>query len=66
MPSKLLTAKQVAEILGVTTRTLDSWRLKGGGPDYVTLARNAIRYRETAVEEFISSRERKRRAGAAA
>lgn len=66
MPSKLYTSKELAEVLQVTTRTLDYWRLRGAGPDFVVLARNAIRYRENDVEEWLKSRKRQSRAGQAA
>lgn len=34
-----------AEFLGVSKRTLQKWRLRGGGPQFVRASTRAIRYR---------------------
>jgi excisionase family DNA binding protein len=40
----LLTEVQAAEVLNLSTRTLQAWRTKGSGPAFVRAGR-AIRYR---------------------
>lgn len=64
-----LTAQQVADLLtraGIQTsaRTLDAWRLKGTGPDYVRIE-GRIRYRRAAVRQWLEQAEQ-RNAGTAA
>lgn len=48
----LLTEDQVAEGLAMSSRTLQMWRLKGGGPPFVKLGA-AVRYRPCDVEEWV-------------
>jgi len=40
----LLTEVQAADVLNLSIRTLQAWRIKGGGPSFVRAGR-AIRYR---------------------
>lgn len=54
--SKLLTPEQVADALGVTQRTLERWRIVGGGPAYVKLTRSTVRYVADEIAAFIESR----------
>lgn len=55
---KLLTNKQTAELLGVTTHTLDQWRWRHKGPPHVKVG-GAIRYRESDLSAWIESRTEK-------
>lgn len=43
-PRVLFTEKQEAQRLGFSQRTLQSWRLKGGGPPYFKVGNGGIRY----------------------
>ena len=70
--TKLLTPKQVAAMLCVTTSCLQRWRLKGKGPDYHHIGHSIVRYQESEVWKFIeehrvslSSQARERACGAA-
>lgn len=47
-PVRLLTPKQASEILAVSRRTLEYWRMTGEGPRYLKLSRATIRY--TAID----------------
>jgi hypothetical protein len=40
-----------AEFLGVSVRTLQAWRVRGGGPRYCKIGR-AVRYQRRALIEF--------------
>ncbi len=48
-----LDEKQLAERWSISVKTLQAWRLKGGGPRFIKLGR-AIRYRLEDIENFES------------
>ncbi|MFW5453763.1 helix-turn-helix transcriptional regulator [Thioalkalivibrio sulfidiphilus] len=57
MPNLPLTTEQAAELLGLKRTTLEAWRCRGGGPQFIKLGR-AVRYRQADLEEWIESRTR--------
>jgi hypothetical protein len=50
-PDAALNESQAAELLGVSVRTLQAWRLRGGGPIYVKMGR-LVRYSRRALVQF--------------
>ena len=50
----LLTESQAAELLQISIRTLQAWRLRRSGPPYVQLGR-AVRYRRSDLMGWIDS-----------
>jgi predicted DNA-binding transcriptional regulator AlpA len=46
-----LSENQAAEFLGVSVRTLQAWRVRGGGPQYVKLGR-AVRYQRRELVAY--------------
>ncbi len=56
MDTKLLTAEQVADILGVTGHTLAVWRSTGRYDLPYVKSGRLVRYRETDVTGFIERR----------
>jgi predicted DNA-binding transcriptional regulator AlpA len=46
-----LNETQAAEFLGVSVRTLQAWRVRGGGPRYCKIGR-AVRYRRCELVSF--------------
>lgn len=54
---RLLSQDDVAELLAIAPRSLESWRLRGGGPRYVRVGR-LVRYRHTDVSDWLAARER--------
>jgi excisionase family DNA binding protein len=52
----LLTARVVAELLGVNTETVLRWTRRGDLPA-IRLPGGAIRYRETELDEWLSLRD---------
>ena len=42
---KLVDEKSAAEFLSYSTRALQNWRLRGGGPPYVKVSSRSVRYR---------------------
>lgn len=48
----MLTTAEVAKLLNISERTLEDWRLRGGGPRYIKVGR-LVRYLYTDVVAFI-------------
>jgi predicted DNA-binding transcriptional regulator AlpA len=48
----LLKTPEAAKKLRVTKATLESWRCRGGGPQFVKYGR-AVRYRPEDIEKFL-------------
>lgn len=49
---RLQTESDVAEILNVSVRTLQQWRVSGFGPRFIKVGR-AVRYRLSDVQDWI-------------
>lgn len=49
---KLLKEHEVAELLGVSVRTLQHWRLVGDGPTYTKIGR-CVRYMPSSISEYV-------------
>ena len=54
-PSALRTEVQAGEVLNISIRTLQAWRVRGGGPRFVRLG-SAVRYRNDDLAAFIDER----------
>ena len=52
---RLFTIKQVAEYFQVSTRTVEDWNLRGGGPRAIKIGRH-VRYTEDSLRDFLDSR----------
>lgn len=56
---KYLTETQVARLLGISPRTLQAWRYRGGHtPQFIKVGR-AVRYRLGDVREWLRERQRR-------
>lgn len=53
-PDALLTEAQAADFLSISMRTLQAWRVRGGGPVFVRAGR-AIRYRRRDLLDWINA-----------
>ena len=53
----LLTEKAAAALLSVSPRTLQCWRVQGGGPRYLKLGA-AVRYTEADLSAWIDDQQR--------
>ncbi|WP_428521991.1 helix-turn-helix transcriptional regulator [Roseibium sp.] len=53
--SNLLNETKAAEYLGLSVRTLQAWRVRGGGPTFVKAGR-AVRYRPDDLNAWINER----------
>jgi hypothetical protein len=56
-PDAGLFASEAAYLAGVSPRTLENLRLRGGGPAYYKI-RHGVRYRRRAVVDWIDARTR--------
>lgn len=52
---RLLTQREAAELLQLSVRTLERYRLSGLGPHFVK-AGHSVRYREADLEAWVASR----------
>lgn len=53
----LMNQDQAAALLGVSPRTLEQWRLKGGGPAFVRMSHRCVRYRRETLDAWLVARE---------
>jgi predicted DNA-binding transcriptional regulator AlpA len=56
--SRLVAERDASELLGVSVRTLQIWRLQGNGPRFVKLGR-AVRYDGRDLDEYIEAGRRR-------
>ena len=52
---RYLTSGEAARYLGYSVAALQLWRCQGGGPVYVKINRNSVRYRKSALDAWITS-----------
>lgn len=53
--SRLITTKEAALMLGLAKNTLEKYRSIGNkGPKFIRMGKNAIRYRISDIEKYIS------------
>ena len=55
----LITERDAAKFLGLTDRTMQAWRRKGGGPRYVKISSRCVRYRRADLRGWADARVRK-------
>ncbi len=53
LPPRLLTEKDVAQALSLSVRTIQAFRLRGGGPRFIKIGSRAVRYRPEDVSAFL-------------
>ena len=58
-PDQLMTEKEAAEILCYSQRALQNWRVRGGGPQYVKVNGNSVRYQMRDLMAWIDARKQK-------
>ena len=55
--SAMMHPKETALMLGLSTRTLEKWRLDNRGPRYIRIGTRIVRYRRGDILEFIEAGE---------
>ena len=61
MDDRLLTTAQAANALAISPRTLESWRLKGIGPPFVSYGSRCVRYLDSELREWLTRQSSVRR-----
>ena len=54
VPPRLLTEKDVAQALSLSVRTIQAFRLRGGGPRFIKIGARAVRYRPEDISTFLN------------
>lgn len=57
-PDALLFTAEAAFLLGLSVRTLEALRLRGGGPPFISVTPKAVRYSRCDLDEWIAIRRR--------
>jgi predicted DNA-binding transcriptional regulator AlpA len=55
---RLINEKEAAQFLGYSVRTLQNWRVRGGGPDFIKVSSRSIRYRRRDLIAWSESHRR--------
>lgn len=50
----LITEAAAADYLGISIRTIQAWRVRGGGPSYVKMGKS-VRYRPSDIQSWIEA-----------
>lgn len=58
LPEPLLTEAEVARYLNINVRTVQNWRLRGGGPTFIKINNRAVRYRPGDIKAYVDAQER--------
>ena len=58
-PDALLNTAEAAFLMGLSPRTCEALRLRGGGPPYIQVTPKAVRYRRRDLEAWLDGRRRK-------
>lgn len=58
-PDALLYQAEVAYLTAQSERTLEAYRLKGGGPPFIVIGKRGVRYRRGDVQDWITARRRR-------
>ncbi|MGH7111386.1 MAG: helix-turn-helix transcriptional regulator [Stellaceae bacterium] len=58
-PDALLFEVEAAYLTGLSVRTLQALRIKGGGPEFFVLGRRAVRYRRREIMAWLEFRRRR-------
>ena len=48
-PESMLLPAEAADFLGISPRTLEAWRVRGGGPPFVKIGARAVRYQRAGL-----------------
>ncbi len=52
---RMINEQKAGEFIGYTTRALQNWRLRGGGPMFVKVSGRSVRYRRRDLIQWAES-----------
>lgn len=55
---RLLNEREAAQFVGFSSRALQNWRVRGGGPAFVKISARAVRYRKRDLIAWIDAHTR--------
>ncbi len=55
---RLLSAQEVADLLGISVSTLAKWRMLGSGPAFIKLSRR-VAYAQLALDDWLEAQTRR-------
>jgi hypothetical protein len=58
-PEALLYQAEASYLMALSERTLEAYRLKGGGPPFTVIGKRGVRYRRGDLIEWIATRRRR-------
>ena len=58
LKDRLLDEKEAAKYLGFSPRSLQNWRVRGGGPRFVKVSKRSVRYRISDLVAWVENRTR--------
>ncbi len=56
--AELLNERELASFLRVSVRTLQNWRVSGGGPEFIKLGSRVV-YPTSSIDAFLNERQRR-------
>jgi len=56
LANRLINETEAANYLGYTTRALQNWRVRGGGPVFVKVSARSVRYRIGDLDKWVTSK----------
>ncbi len=62
-PDSMLLPAEAAHFLGMSPRTLEAWRVRGGGPVFSKIGTRAVRYRRSDLIAWSAGRQRQSTSG---
>lgn len=51
-----VSTSKAADLIGVSKRTMEAWRLRGEGPPFVRISKRCVRYRIEDLEGWTAER----------
>ena len=54
--SELIKEREAAQFLGLSVRTLQAYRWRGGGPQFIQLSKRCIRYRRSDLTAWADNK----------
>jgi len=54
--TRMINEHEAADYIGHSVRSLQNWRVRGGGPKFIKVSGRSIRYRRSELNEWANSK----------